>query len=140
MIHLVFSTKNREPKIETEMEDPLHKYLSGILRKQGSPVIAIGGMPDHVHVLFSLSRNTTIAELVRTLKADSSRWLKVNGLRKFQWQSGYGAFSVGASGRGKAVAYIRNQKNHHKKKTFKEEFLEFLRRYDIEYDERYIWD
>lgn len=140
MVHLVFSTNNREPSIDSESQEALHAYMTGILRNLSSPVIAIGSMPDHVHVLCVLPRSITIADLVKTLKIESSKWFKNRGNRRFYWQSGYGSFSVGASGKVKAVAYIVNQKRHHKKKSFQDEFRELLRRYDVPFDERYVWD
>ncbi|MCW8129291.1 MAG: transposase [Planctomycetota bacterium] len=140
MVHLVFSTKNRAATIHADMEAPLHRYMSGIARNLESPALSVGGMADHVHLLCVLSKNLAIAELVLKLKRESSVWAKKQGVADFYWQGGYGAFSIGASGRAQAVAYIRNQKKHHQKLSFQEEFRAILAKYRVAYDERYVWD
>ena len=141
-LHIVFSTKNRKPLIKQEVEVELHKYLSGIARDHNSPVIAINNVEDHIHILCLLSRNITISKLLEELKKSSSKWIKTKGdaNKNFYWQNGYGAFSVSQSGVNTVKKYIANQKEHHRKKSFKEEYVEFLEKYEIEYDERYIWD
>lgn len=141
-LHIVFSTKNRKPLIKQEVEEELHKYLSGIARDHKSPVIAINSVEDHIHILCLLSRNITISKLLEELKKSSSKWIKTKGdaFKNFYWQNGYGAFSVSQSAVDTVKKYIANQKEHHKKKTFKEEYIEFLEKYEIEYDEKYIWD
>ena len=141
-LHIVFSTKNRKPLIKQEVEEELHKYLSGIARDLKSPVIAINSVEDHIHILCLLSRNITISKLLEELKKSSSKWIKTKGdaYKNFYWQNGYGAFSVSQSAINTVKKYIANQKEHHRKKTFKEEYVEFLERYEIEYDEKYIWD
>jgi len=142
LIHLVFSTKNREPVFTQHVRDPLCAYASAVLRDLDSHVIAINAWRDHVHILFALSKNHSLAETVMEVKRATSKWIKTQGkdFAKFHWQSGYGAFSIGQSGLDEVKAYIANQANHHRVKSFEEEFRSFLRRYQIEFDERYIWD
>ena len=141
-LHIVFSTKNRKPLIKQEVEVELHKYLSGIARDHKSPVITINSVEDHIHILCLLSRNITISKLLEELKKSSSKWIKSKGdtYKNFYWQNGYGAFSVSQSAVNTIKKYIANQKEHHRKKSFKEEYVEFLEKYEIEYDEKYIWD
>jgi len=141
-LHIVFSTKNRKPLIKQEVEVELHKYLSGIARDHKSLVIAINSVEDHIHILCLLSRNITISKLLEELKKSSSKWIKTKGdaYKNFFWQNGYGAFSVSQSAVNTVKKYIANQKEHHRKKSFKEEYVEFLKKYEIEYDEKYIWD
>ena len=141
-VHLIFSTKNRMPWIRPDIEEELNKYHAGILRNHDSPMIATGGTVDHVHILFRLGRQMDVAALVEHIKTGSSKWIKTKGpeYKDFYWQSGYGAFSIGQSGVDAVNKYIANQKEHHRKKTFQEEFLEFLERYHVDYDERYLWD
>ncbi|MBI2805113.1 MAG: IS200/IS605 family transposase [Planctomycetes bacterium] len=141
-IHLIFSTKNRAPLIRPELEEELHMYHAGILRNLDSPLLCTGGTEDHVHVLFRLGRKIDVAKIVEKVKAGSSKWIKTKGAEyhDFYWQSGYGAFSIGQSGIGGVKKYIANQKEHHRTRTFQEEFREFLNRYEIAFDERYVWD
>lgn len=142
LIHLVFSTKDRRPFIPPEHEPRLHQYISTVASDLQSPVIFINGMPDHVHLLFSLSRNMTISEFVSKIKANSSRWMKAvhHFDSPFAWQKGYGAFSIGESSRQVAIDYIANQKEHHKKMSFQEELLALLRKNKVAFDEKYLWD
>jgi REP element-mobilizing transposase RayT len=142
LIHLIFSTKHREPLVTAEIEPYLHAYMAGILKGRKCPALAIGGMADHVHVLFSLSRTASLSDVVEDLRKDSSKWMKGQGERfqAFYWQAGYGAFSIGQSGVNGARQYIDNQNEHHKVRTFQEEFRLFLSRYGIPCDERYVWD
>jgi len=141
-LQIVFSTKNRKRVIKEEVEEELHKYLAGVARDHKSPVIAINSVEDHIHILCLLSRNITISKLLEELKKSSSKWIKTKGdaYKNFYWQNGYGAFSVSQSGVNTVKKYIANQKEHHKKKTFKEEYVEILEKYEIKYDEKYIWD
>jgi putative transposase len=141
-IHLIFSTKNRERILEDGIRVALHKYLGGILRDLNSPSIEINTEPDHAHLLFTLSRTLSISQVVQEVKSGSSAWLKKQSraYADFHWQNGYGAFSVSQSNVPEVQAYILNQREHHRGMTFQEEFREFLRRYEIEYDERYVWD
>jgi len=120
----------------------MHEYLGGICRELDCPAIRIGGVEDHVHVLCRLGRSIRIADLLRNLKRDSSKWAKAefSGLRDFSWQAGYGAFSISPSHVDRLVSYISNQHEHHRKESFQDEFRRLLRKYDVEWDERYVWD
>jgi putative transposase len=142
LVHLVFSTKNRQPFLGREIEPELHPYLATVFRSLDSPTLTINGTEDHVHVLFRLDRKISLAKLVEEIKTSSSKWIKTKGTeyKGFHWQSGYGAFSIGQSGVADLKQYIANQKEHHRKKTFQEEFRAFLAKYQIDYDERYVWD
>ena len=141
-IHLVFSTKNRERLIPLEIHSELHAYMGGILKGLGCIPVEINTEPDHAHVLFILSRTETVSNIAGQLKKSSNDWLRLCGPRfsNFFWQGGYGAFSVSKSGVEEVREYIRNQQEHHKTVSFQEEFRTFLRRYEIEFDERYVWD
>jgi REP element-mobilizing transposase RayT len=141
--HLIFSTKDRYPFLsDAGLRKQTHAYIAGILRKHDCPTLLVGGVGDHVHALFALSKSQSIAEIVYEVKRSSSKWVKTQGsmLRKFHWQSGYGAFSVSQSHVEQVRRYIAGQERHHRKHTFEDEFREFLRRYEVEYDERYLWD
>lgn len=141
-IHLIFSTKNRYPFLKDEVRDELHAYMAKVLANLNCPAVLINSVEDHVHVLFNLSRTVAVAKAVEDVKKSSSRWIKTKSpiLEKFAWQSGYGAFSVSESNVEKVANYIRGQKEHHRVKTFQEEYREFLVKHKIEYDERYVWD
>ena len=140
--HLIFSTKNRLPSITPDLQPRLYEYIGGILRGANSVLLAAGGMPDHVHLLVGVNKELAIAETLRTVKAGSSRWVHDTFAeqRSFAWQAGYGAFSVSYSHLGRVKAYVARQAEHHRKRTFQEEFVLFLRRHGVEYDERYLWD
>jgi len=142
LVHLIFSTKNREPFITPAIEPELHPYVAKILRELKSPSLALNGTSDHIHVLFALSRVITVAELVEEVKTNSSKWIKTKGrdFKNFHWQRGYGAFSVGQSDVEAVKRYIHNQKEHHKRVTFQDEYQEYLKSYGIDFDERYMWD
>ncbi len=142
LVHLVFSTKNREPFITPIIEKELHPYMAKIFRELKSPSLAIDGTSDHVHMLFSLARVITVADLVEELKTSTSKWIKTKGkeFRNFHWQRGYGAFSIGQSNVEVLKRYIRNQKAHHRRVTFQDEYRKFLKLYGIDYDERYVLD
>ncbi|MFO0950170.1 MAG: IS200/IS605 family transposase [Isosphaeraceae bacterium] len=142
LVHLIFSTKHREPLIIEAVEPALHAYLAGALRAMGCPALAVGGMPDHVHALFLLARTTSISQVVEGLKTESSKWVKTQGpsYRAFHWQAGYGAFSVSPSRADETRSYIENQKEHHRVRSFQDEYRAFLKRHQIEFDERYVWD
>jgi putative transposase len=141
-LHITFSTKYRQPMIKSDVENELHKYLASIGRANDSPSIAINGVSDHIHILCVLSRKITISKLVEELKKSSSKWIKTKGsnYKDFYWQNGYGVFSVSQSGVDVVKKYIQNQKEHHKKKSFQEEYLDLLKKYDMEYDTKYLWD
>lgn len=142
-VHLTFGTKNRYPFIKEEVENELHSYIAGTLKKYDSPALLINSVPDHIHILFRLSKNYTIARIAEEIKKQSSKWmkLKTHGHKEFRWQNGYGAFSVSSSGLEFVKNYIANQKEHHKKRTFQDEVKEFMRQYEVEaYNESFFWD
>ena len=140
--HFIFSTKDRVPLIASGLAPRLYDYIGGIMRNEKGALLAAGGMADHVHLLVSLSRETSIAEMLRLIKAGSSAWVHETfaPLRQFAWQAGYGAFSVSHSNLDAVKDYIAQQAEHHRVRSFQEEFVEFLRRHDIPYDERYLWN
>ena len=142
LIHLIFSTKNREPFITPAIETELHPYMAKIFRELKSPSLAIDGTRDHVHILFSLARVVAIADLLEEVKTETSKWLKTKGpeFRNFHWQKGYGGFSIGQSQVEAVKRYIHVQKGHHRRATFQDEYRKFLKLYGIDYDERYVWD
>ena len=142
LIHLVFSTKHREPFITPEIEPELHAYLATVFRACRSPALSINGTVNHVHALFALSRTTTVADIVEEVKKRSSKWIKTREprLRNFQWQIGYGAFSIGQSNVAALKRYIADQKEHHRRHSFEEEYRSFLEKYEVAYDEKYLWD
>ncbi len=142
LLHIVYSTKNRTPWIAPRIQEQLWPYLGGACRDLGCGPHRIGGTEDHVHIACSLSRTMPVAQLVGEIKASSSKWIKTLDprLAEFTWQAGYGAFSVGRSQSGRLVEYIDGQMEHHRRLSYQEELREFLRRYEIEYDERYVWD
>ena len=142
LVHAVFSTKGREPIITDRYRDRLHAYIGGIIRNEGAKLLSIGSMSDHVHLAMKIRSNQAIAELVRKIKANSSKWINENQFckTKFSWQNGYGGFSVSASQINKVSSYIENQADHHKRKTFKEELIEILDKHGVDYDPKYLWD
>ncbi|MGA2035104.1 MAG: IS200/IS605 family transposase [Thermoguttaceae bacterium] len=143
LIHLVFSTKHRYPYLRTpELRGVMTGYMVGILQNLHCPSLIIGGVEDHVHILLSLHRTIAIAKLVEEVKISSSVRIKEEGpaLREFHWQNGYGAFSVSQSNVEQVKAYIADQEEHHRKRTFQDEFRLILKRHGIQHDERYVWD
>jgi REP element-mobilizing transposase RayT len=139
--HVVFSTKNRQPLIKRELQSRLFEYIGGILRNQSSPLIAAGGMPDHVHLLVSLGRSDAVSDVLRVIKTNSSCWFHEElHMPEFQWQTGYGAFAVSYSGIDQVKKYFADQNEHHRVRTFQDEFRELLRRHGLEWEERYVWD
>ena len=142
LVYLIFSTKNRAPFLRDDVRPELHKYVSGILKALDSPAISIASMPDQVHVLFALSKNEPLIRIVEEVKKQSSKWVKTKGsaYAGFAWQSGYGAFSVSPSRSHEVEAYLDNQQEHHRVRTFQEEFREFLNRHNVPYDEKHVWD
>ena len=142
LIHLVFSTKNRDRVLTPVIQTELHPYLAATLDNIACPSLQIGGVDDHVHLFFGLSRTRTIAEVVEVVKTSSSKWIKTKGaaFAGFHWQSGYGAFSVSQSDADAVVAYICNQAQHHQKMTFQDEYRRLLERYRVAFDEKYVWD
>lgn len=140
-VHLVFSTKERRPLIKPDAAPRIHAYLPGICNAIECPAVIVGGIADHVHILFRLSKNTSLADAVKLLKVESSKRMKDEfHCAEFAWQSGYGGFSVGASQIEAVSDYIRDQPQHHAKRTFQEEFRELLKRYNVTFDEAYVWD
>ena len=141
LVHIVFSTKNRQPQIDVDWRLRLHEYIGGVLRNNSSALIAAGGMPDRVHLLISLGRTLSIADALRLIKTSSSGWVHDEiGFPEFQWQNGYGAFAVSYSNIEQVKAYIANQESHHRTRTFQDEFRELLTRHGLKWDERYVWD
>jgi putative transposase len=141
-LHLVWSTKERRALIHPEWANRLYAYLGGIAQSMNAKLILANGEPDHVHLYISMPSTITIAELINTLKANSSRWIHQTfpNRRLFSWQAGYAAFSVSRSQEPAVIDYIRNQQMHHRKKSFQEEFLKLLNRHGIEYDPRYVFE
>jgi putative transposase len=142
LVHLIFSTKNRDPVLNPEVRAELHPYLADVLREDGCPSLQVGGVEDHVHLLLGLSRTRTVAQVVENVKTSSSKWMKIQGaaFSEFHWQAGYGAFSVSQSNADAVILYIRNQEEHHRKMTFQEEYRRFLKMYQVAYNEEYVWD
>jgi REP element-mobilizing transposase RayT len=140
VVHLIFSTKNREPLIAPASREDIFAYLAGTLNALDCPAIRVGGVADHVHLLFVLSKNLALANAVEEVKKESSKWAKQHVHARFYWQTGYGAFSVSASKEDAVSAYIENQERHHRKTTFQDELREFFRKHRIPFDEKYLWD
>jgi REP element-mobilizing transposase RayT len=142
LCHCTFSTKGRQPCITADLQARLWPFIGGIARENGMTARAIGGVADHVHILLSLPATMAVAKAVQLIKGGSSKWVHETFPRHgdFGWQEGYGAFSLGVSQVDRTVAYIESQAEHHRKQTFQEEFLAFLKRHKMEYDERYIFD
>jgi putative transposase len=139
-MHYVFSTKDRSKIITPELKERLWPYIGGIARENKMRALAVGGTADHVHILLSIPSATPIAKAIQLIKGNSSKWISDTfpGLGDFAWQEGYGAFSISVSGIDETIAYIQSQDEHHRRRTFQEEFLAFLRKHNIAYDERYI--
>lgn len=141
LIHAIFSTKNRANMIKPQFEPELYAYIGGVCRNAGSPLLAAGGTSNHVHLLISLAKTGSVADLMMDVKKDSSKWIKTKAtyFAGFQWQEGYGAFTIGESQVDDLKAYIARQKEHHRTISFEEEYLAFLEKYNVTYDERYLW-
>ena len=141
LYHIIFSTKDREPLITETHQSRLYEYIGGIVRHQGGVALAINGMEDHVHLFAKLRQDKALSDMIRDFKAHSSGWMhKVfPDLKDFTWQNGYGAFTVSASQAGSVREYVEQQKIRHRVRTFREEFIEFLRANEVEFDERYLW-
>ena len=139
--HLVFAPKNREALIRKSWKDELEKYVTGIVQNNGHKLIAIGTMPDHIHIFIGYNVNQTIPKLVEQIKTSSNHWIQKNKLTKFkfEWQKGYGAFTHSHQQVDKVVKYVLNQEEHHKKASFKAEYLELLKRYEVEFKDEYIF-
>lgn len=141
-VQIVFTVKGRANLIAPKNKEELHKFITGIVTNRGQKMLAIYAMPDHVHLLIGIKPNIAISDLVRDIKAGSSKFINdskwVNG--KFSWQEGFGAFSYSKSSLDNVINYILNQEEHHKKKTFKEEYIEFLEKFEIDYDNKYLFE
>lgn len=139
--HIVFAVKGRRNHISKQWKDELYKYITGIVLNKNQKLMIINGMPNHLHILIGTKPTCNLSDLVRDIKANSSKWINekqfVNG--KFEWQTGFGAFTVSQSGINNVIAYIKNQEEHHKKKTFKEEYIDFLNAYKIEFKNEYLF-
>jgi REP element-mobilizing transposase RayT len=142
VVHLIFSTKDRLPALTPAVRGELNAYMVGILRELESPALLVNSVADHAHILFVLSKNVALAKAVEEVKKGSSKWLKTKGAEfaDFHWQNGYGGFSVSESSVAAVKRYIADQEEHHRRKTFQDEFRAFLQRYGVEYDEQYVWD
>lgn len=141
-VHLIFSTKNRQPFLDDEIRSRMHGYLATVVRDFGSQFVVVGGVADHVHILFDTGKMHAPAKYVEQVKRESSKFIKTLGsnYESFYWQRGYGMFSVSPTHRDDVETYIRGQEDHHRKLTFQEEYRSFLQRYGIPFDERYVWD
>jgi putative transposase len=141
-IHVVFAVKGRECLIQKEWEERLYQYITGIIRAKEQKLIAINGMPDHIHIFIGMKPSCCLSDLVREVKKSSNDFINENKLSKFKfsWQEGYGAFSYSHSQIDAVAKYILNQKKHHRKITFKEEYVNFLKKFEIEHDEKYLFN
>ena len=139
--HIVFSTKNRVPHIRPEIEQRVWEYIGGVARHHKLTALQIGGIDDHIHALTLSPPTLTPSQIAQYLKGDSSKWIHetFSELQSFAWQEGFGAFTVSKSGLPAVVRYIQNQRSHHQKQDFQAEYLDFLQRHEVEYDERYLW-
>ena len=139
--HIVFSTKNREPWLVPDVEQRVWAFIGGIARAHKITALQVGGVEDHIHVLVTAPPTIAPFQIAKYLKGDSSKWIheEFPALKSFGWQDGYGAFTVSKSNIPEVISYIESQRAHHRKKTFQEEYLEFLRANEIEFDERYLW-
>jgi putative transposase len=141
-IHVIFAVKGRQNKISPDWKDELYKYISGIVSNKKQKLIYINGMPDHIHILIGMRANVMLSDIVRDIKFNSTNFINTKKflMGKFYWQEGFGAFSCSHSQLDKVVNYIKNQETHHKKKTFKDEYIDFLNRYNVEYKPEYLFD
>ena len=137
---VVFAVQNRQSLINKNWEDELYKYITGIIQNYDHKVLQINGMPNHIHILFGMRPTQSLSDLMKKIKGDSSKWINQKGFvrGKFSWQSGYGGFTYSKSQLPNVIQYIKNQKEHHKTISFSEEYLNFLKEFEVEYDERFI--
>jgi len=140
-IHVVMALKGRYSLISQTWEEELYKYITGIITNKGQKLIAINGMPDHIHILIGMKPSCCLSDLVREIKKSSNTFIKEKKFTqsKFEWQEGYGAFSYSHSALNNVIAYIQDQKEHHRNKSFKEEYIDFLKKFEVEYNETYIF-
>ena len=139
--HIIFAVKERAPLIPKDHREELHKYITGIITHNDCKLIAINSMPDHIHIFLSLHPKIALSDLVRDIKSNSSSFIKNKGWSKsFAWQEGFGAFSYSRSQRDDVIRYVQNQEEHHTKKTFREEYIDLLKAFNIEYDEKYVFE
>lgn len=140
-IQIVFAVEHRESLISTEWEDELYKYITGIVQNKGQKMLAINGMPDHIHIFIGMKPSCCLSDLVREIKKSSNEFIKEKKFSKykFNWQEGYGAFSYSHSAIDNVVKYVMNQKKHHRKQSFREEYLDFLNKFHIEYKDEYLF-
>ena len=140
-MHYIFSTKQRLPLIVPEIQDRLWPYMVGIARQNNLKALAVGGMPDHIHLVLSLPATISISKAIQIIKGNSAKWINENfdTPSHFSWQKGYGAFSINISILQNTIRYIQKQPEHHRHKSFKEEYLGFLKKNEVVYDERYVW-
>jgi putative transposase len=141
-IHVVFSVKGRSRQISTDWKEELYRYISGIIKYRNQKLMIIGGMGDHIHILIGFHPACVLSDLVRDIKSNSSKWVNENRLAtgRFEWQTGYGAFTIGQSQVDKVISYIKNQEAHHSNRTFHDEYLDFLKAYKVEYNPEYVFD
>jgi REP element-mobilizing transposase RayT len=142
ILHIIFSTRDREPWLDREVRPRVHAYVATVCRELGADAYLVGGVADHVHVVTALPRTVSQAELIEQVKKTSSKWIKALDpkYRGFHWQRGYGVFSVSPSQLGAVLKYVRGQEEHHRTRTFQEEYRKFLNKYGVEFEERYVWD
>jgi putative transposase len=142
VLHIIFSTRDRHPWLDADVQPRMHAYLATLCRDAGAEAFLVGGVADHVHLVTTLPRTLSQADMLEGLKKKSSKWIKglASGYRHFYWQRGYGAFSVSPSQIDALLVYVQNQQEHHRTRTFQEEYREFLRKHGVAYDERYVWD
>ncbi len=141
IIHIIFSTKERTPYLrDNNIRKQTHAYIASIIRNMGGNAFLVGGTEDHIHIAASLPRTISQSDFLKDIKKDSSKWIKTQGINDFSWQKGYGDFSISYSHLESLLKYINNQMEHHKKRSFQDEYREFLEKYKIEFDEKYAWE
>ena len=141
-VHIVFAVKGRTNLISHSWKEEMYKYISGTISNKKQKPMAINGMPDHIHLLVGFNPDCAVSDLVRDIKSNASKWINDKGfaMGKFEWQTGFGAFTIGQTQIDRVVKYIANQEEHHKIKTFREEYIDFLKAYQVEYNIQYIFD
>lgn len=141
-IQIVFAVKNRQALIANSWQEELYKYVTGIVQNKGHKMLAINGMPDHIHILIGMKPSCCLSDLVREIKKSSNSFVKEKEFSKykFEWQEGFGAFSYSHSSLDNVIGYIKNQKEHHKKRSFKEEYIDFLEKFQIEFKDEYLFE